>query len=310
MAALPHLTCVPIGRPLHLAAMVSYPAVDVAPAVAALLAQGRDPRAAGEDALPVAAAAASVGRIPEARALAWQGLLTFVGLKKGLPGLMAALPDAGRARDYLARHGRIEDLRRRRDAFDVLAGELRRVRAEEFNGYRALYFPDTEETVSTDAIPDYVRDRFRERDPNPPPFGFPVETSEWAGITEGDLRQELQDRGREAFDLDGLLVRSLAGFGPDARARVVEERRLWLIVGRWLRAAGIDADAEGEVGIALARWNAMQSIRSVRILRDVIVPTYDPVDRRKALQWCRRSALRIEREIQAASADWPYGPAG
>jgi hypothetical protein len=306
MAKLPHLLCVPIGRPMHLATMVSYPAVDVAPAVAGLLASGRTLDPGAGDVLPVALAAAVAG-CAEARALAWQGLLSFVGLKEGLAGLLAELEGADRAKAYLTRHARLQRLRQRRQAFEGLEGELKRAKAEEFNCYGAVYFPDTEETIATDEIPDYVRDRFRDRTPVAP-FGFPVETSEWVGITEGDLRLELQNKGREAFDLNAVIGRSLADFQPDARQDIVDEAKLWRIVGLWLQARS--SEAEVEFGMALARWNAIQRVKSVRILRDVIVPTYDPIDRRKALKWCRERAARVDREIKDLVGDWPDRAAG
>jgi hypothetical protein len=78
-------------------------------------------------------------------------------------------------------------------------------------------------------------------------------------------------------------------------------------VARWLDAPG--ADAAAECGFALARWNAMQRLRSTRIRRDVIVPTYDPIDRRGAIEWCRTKASAVAREIEAAE-EWPFEPAG
>ena len=159
--------------------------------------------------------------------------------------------------------------------------------------------------MPTPAIPDYVRDRVRERDGIP--FGFAVVSSEWAGISEGDLRTELDAKGRTGFDLDAVIVRSLDGFEDDARADIVEEQKLWRIVARWLEAA--DADAAARCVFELARWNAMQRLKSTRILRDVIVPTYEPIDRRGAIRWCRTRLSAVDREI-AAAQEWPFEAAG
>jgi hypothetical protein len=283
--------------------MVFYPAVDIAPVVARALAAGRsvDLSRAAEGILQIALAADAAGTA-EARALAWLGRLIFVGADAGLEELVASLSGTGRAQAYLVRHKRLLALRRRQEKFEGLVDELKRAKAAEFNEYRALFFPDTEETVPTDAIPDYVRDRFRERDPIP--FGFPVEIMEWTGIFEGDLRVELDLHGRNAFDLESVIRRSLVDFGAEAREDVVNERRLWRIVGRWLEGSG--ADASMAFVVELARWNAMQHVKTTRVLRDVIVPTYDPVDRKEVLRWCRERATAIGREIQETVEDWPH----
>lgn len=303
MRRLPSLICVPIGRPLHLKTMVSYPAADIAPAVARMIAAGQtiDLSRASEGVLQTSLAVEIAGA-PEARALAWQGLLSFAGAADGLEPLVAALSGADRAKDYLFRYKRLLELQRRQQKFTTLVTDLKQVRAVKFNEYGALFFPDTDETVPTKDIPNYVRDRFREHDPIP--FGFPVESMEWTGISEGDLRIELDRKGRNEFDLEAVISQSLAGFDTDAREDIVDERRLWRIVGRWLEESG--ADASLMLAVDLARWNAMQRVRSVRVLKDVIIPTYDEIDRRGAMQWCRKRVAEINHEMREIVEDWPH----
>jgi hypothetical protein len=299
---LPSLVCVPMGCPLQRQTMVSYPAIDLAPAVARAIAAGRtiDLSRVSEGRLQTALAVEAAG-VPEARALAWQGRLTFVGAADGLEKLVISLSGTGRAEAYLNRHRLLIGLRRRQRKFVDMIGDLKRAKAAESNGYGHLFFPDTEETVPASRIPDYVRERVREPEGALPPFGFPVERIEW-GICEGDLRIELDRHGRNEFDLEAVILRSLTDFGPEAREGIVEERRLWRIVGRWLEDGAGNSAA---FAVDLSRWNAMQRLRSERVLRDVIVPTCEPINREVALRWCRGRADLIGREIQEALQDWP-----
>lgn len=301
MKGLPSLICVPIGHPLHLETMVSYPALDIAPAVARLIATGQtiDLSRSADGRLQLSLAVEAAGT-PEARALAWQGLLSFAGVADGLPHLVSAFSDADRATDYLTGYRRMAELVRMQEKFIALEIDLKQVRAAKCNEYGALFFPDTDETVSTDDIPNYVRERFREHDPIP--FGFPIESMEWVGISEGDLRIELDRKGRNEFDLENVLSQSLVDFGTEARTDVVDERRLWRIVGRWLETPGTDASMR--LAVDLARWNAMQRLRSMRVLKDIIIPTYDQIDRCGALKWCHERIVAIKHEMREIVEDW------
>lgn len=299
---LPSLVCVPMGRLLHATTLASYPAVDLAPVVAAAIVAGRsiDLSRIDDGVLPVSLAAEAAGTA-EARALAWLGRLTFVGIAEGLEKLVATLSEPGRAESYLARRKRCTELERRHQKYIEIAADLRSAKSAECYEYGHLFFPDTEETVPSNRILDYLRERRGEQD-RIPPFGFAVSLMEWVGISEADLRIELDRHGRTGFDLEAVISRSLIDFGAGAREDLVNERRLWRIVGRWLESSGPDASMT--LVVDLSRWNAMQRVRSVRILRDVIVPTCEPIDPKMAMRWCRERAEVIRREIQQVAEGW------